>query len=100
MPDRDGKLSEAEKKKLADWLSSKGPPPTCPICSSSQWAIGDHLVQPVTLGPARAPQLGGYAYPQAMVISTTCGYTMYINAVLAGLVEVRPTQGIPTASAR
>lgn len=86
MPDNTGVLTEKDKAKVIAWLGSRGVPiPACPFCGSREWAIGDHLVQPVTLGPQNALQLGGIGYPQVMLVSQKCGYTAFINAVVVGL---------------
>ena len=88
MPDKDGRLTPDEKQRVAAWLTSQGiPPPVCPFCGQREWAIGDHLVQPVTLGPGGGLTLGGVGYPQVMLISSKCGYTALINAVIAGVLR-------------
>jgi hypothetical protein len=94
MPDEKGKLTEEDFTKIRMWLTSFGlPAPHCPFCGSDQWSIGPHLVQPVTLGPAYQLQLGGFiGYPQIAVVSTKCGHTMFINAVVAGLLPPAPEQ--------
>jgi hypothetical protein len=87
MTDKQGLLTEGEKQKFAAWLSSHGiPPAVCPFCGSREWTIGDHLIQPVTLGPNMSMQLGGVGYPQLMLISNKCGHTVLFNAVIAGIV--------------
>jgi hypothetical protein len=99
MADPDGKLSEDEKQLFAKWLVSQGiPPPVCPLCGSREWAIADHLVQPLTLGGAqRSIQLSGIGYPQVMLISAKCGHTLFVNAVVAGLLPQHKVQSaIPT----
>jgi hypothetical protein len=87
MSEDTNKLSEDEKERVKAWLREKWRNPAiCPICGSKEWLVGDHLVQPITMGKDRGLQLGGISYPQVMVISPTCGYTMFLNAVVVGLV--------------
>lgn len=88
MPDVTGKLTEEEKQNAAAWVNRfwVGRSDACPICGDTEWIIGDHLVQPITLGPNSGLLLWGTGYPQAMVISAKCGYTIFINAVMMGLV--------------
>lgn len=88
MPDNTGKLSAEEKALISNWLLEKwGPNRVCPMCGKFNWSIGDHIVQPITLDGNRGLMLGaGVGYPQIMLISNDCGYTVFINAVMIGLV--------------
>lgn len=86
MPDVSGKLSSVEKQKVADFLRarSKGPI-VCPICKEANWFIGDHVVWSMGKGEGQAFVRGGQNYPEVMVILNRCGYTMLVNAVMAGI---------------
>jgi hypothetical protein len=97
MPDPTGKLTPEELKKAHDWLAkySPGAETACPICRSTTWIIAEHLVQPVTLRAGLSIQLGGLSYPQVMVISNPCGYTMFLNAVLVGILVGTPPVSPP-----
>ncbi len=88
MPDKDGKLTPEDVKKVDEYLAkySPGGEAICPICRSTNWYLNERLVQPVTLGPALGMQIGGVGYPQVMLNSNPCGYTMFINAVMLGIV--------------
>jgi hypothetical protein len=89
VPDSAGKLSPEEKQKALDWVNRhwEGRSQACPICGNSQWVIGEHLVQPITLGEKHHLMLGGGpGYPLIQVISIPCGYTVFVNAVIAGVV--------------
>jgi hypothetical protein len=87
MPDASGKLTNEEKARITKWINDKwiGNNQLCPICGNSNWVLGDHLVQPVTIGDHNSLMLGGAGYPQVMLISPTCGYTMFLNAVIIGI---------------
>jgi hypothetical protein len=88
MPDAAGKLTPEDKQKCVDWINSfRQPPLVCPICGSKNWSIADHLVAPPVLGPGSGLQLGGVSYPQLMLISNPCGHTIFVNAVLAGVLQ-------------
>jgi ribosomal protein S27AE len=88
MPDQSGKLTEEEKAQVLAWVAEKGKAgnPNCPVCGSPNWLLADHLVQPITLGANRSLLLGGIGYPQVMLVSTVCGYTRFLNAVVLGLI--------------
>lgn len=87
MPDANGNLTVEDKDKVKSWLKTVGweQRASCPVCGHHVWTIADHLVQPVTLGPQVSVQLGGVGYPQVMLISSKCGYTIFLNAVIMGL---------------
>jgi hypothetical protein len=93
MPDQSGKLTELEKQTIRGWLESHWPQPThCPFCGMTSWVIADHLVQPITLGQNQDLLIGtGVGYPQVMVISAHCGYTVFLNAVM---LRIAPAQEI------
>jgi hypothetical protein len=81
-------LSDEDLKKALAFLESKRRGDiVCPICKSTEWTIGAHIVQPVTVSPGNnGLMLGGVGYPQIMLISKECGHTLFINAVVAGIV--------------
>ena len=94
MPDESGKLTEADKTHIQEWLVKVNFPAQsgCPVCGDKSWTIADHIVQPMTMGANNAVQLGGVGYPQIMLISSKCGYTMFINAVLIGMLKPEPPE--------
>jgi hypothetical protein len=95
MADKDGKLSQEEKKVVVQWIArhQSATKNLCPICNSDKWIIGDHLVQPLTLSGDKGIMLGGVGYPQVLLISDPCGYTRFFNAVLMGVAAAAPKEG-------
>ena len=85
--DKEGKLTEEDKGKVAAWLNERWPGDRqpCPICGDPTWLIADHLVMPLTLGPGNAVNVGGVGYPHIMLISLKCGYTRFLNAAVTGI---------------
>lgn len=85
MPDPKGKLSDEEKQFIADWLDKNWTKSReCPVSGHNSWTIADHLVVPMNYRWHEAgggTLLSGEVYPQAMVICTGCGYSVYFNAV-------------------
>jgi hypothetical protein len=82
----DGKLSQAEKSKIAEWLSTRGQPPACPYCKSSQWVIADHLLNLTPYTPGGAFTIGGTSYPFVVLVSEGCGHSVFFSAVMIGVV--------------
>jgi|HubBroStandDraft_6_1064221.scaffolds.fasta_scaffold634066_2 hypothetical protein len=96
MPDSEGKLTQDEKARVVQRVTSMWRDHTCPHCGNPNWLVGDHLVQPITLGPNNSIQLGGGAgYPQVMLISVGCGYTRFFNAVVLGILPAASPEGTP-----
>jgi len=88
MPDSSGKLTLEEKQKVTQWIVEHWSVVTtsCPICGSKDWELSEHLVQPLTFSTGSV-LVGGASYPQAMLISKKCGYTMYFNVMVMGIVQ-------------
>jgi len=85
MPDEKGKLSPEDKEKVQKWLKEKWKASSnCPISGDNNWIIGDYTVTPMNYG-ARQAMIGGQIAPQVMLICSSCGYTLYFNAMLMGL---------------
>jgi len=77
---------QVEYLKAMDWIRRNWSKPTeCPICGSDDWGIGDQIVE------IRSSLPGGSIYPQFFVYCQKCAYTIFFNAVIAGLVEVKPS---------
>jgi len=101
MPDKEGRLTSEEKGRVVTRLQATwaGDAQKCPICGNPHWIISDHIVQPVTLGAGNSVMLGGVGYPQIMMISAGCGYTLYFNAVMLGIIAPANPEGMPLPSA-
>jgi len=67
--------------KAMDWIRRNWTKTTeCPICGSDDWGIGDQIVEISPFMP------GAPVYPQFFVYCQKCAYTIFFNAVIAGLV--------------
>ena len=82
-------LTDDEKKLFEKWVLERSPKLKCPCCGKSNFTVGEHLVSPPTVG-RDGVQLGGVAYPNAMLICTNCAHTLFFNAVVIGLDATRP----------
>lgn len=87
MPDKQGKLTPAEAQTALGWLRSHwGPNRPCPFHDEpTNWEIQDTMIQtlPYTGGGVR---IGGPTFPLLVVVCSTCGYTVFVNALRAGVV--------------
>ncbi len=91
MENEQGTLSPEQQSRIHKWITDKlfGKIPSCPLCYTSNWNIPEHLVQ---LRPFQGGSIviGGTVYPCLSVICLNCGYTMLVNAVIAGIVLPEP----------
>lgn len=79
MPSPGGKLTEEEKQHATDWIAQKWTQEkSCPICATSTWTIGDHVV---SFARVRAD------YWAIIMVCDYCGYMRLFNAVRMGLFE-------------
>jgi hypothetical protein len=80
------KMSDAQGAEAAAWLERTWTGVrACPVCGNSTWHIGQHFVTPVVVTPEGGVSLGGALYPHMLVTSTPCGYSMFVNAIVAGI---------------
>lgn len=63
----------------------------CPICRSNVWSLSDSSVEIREFHGGNLV-IGGSLYPLFFVACNICGYTMFFNAVIAGLVSAESTQ--------
>jgi len=78
---------EVDKSKVQAWLQEKWTGlKTCPVSGDNNWIIADDLLQPM-IHASGGLRVGGRGYPLVMLICRTCGYTMFLNAVLMGLLD-------------
>lgn len=79
------KLTVEERAKLVSHLTNvwRGAS-TCPFCNSANWDISGWAPISLGQGPA-AVVLGGAVLPSVALVCMKCGYTVLINAMVAGL---------------
>jgi hypothetical protein len=88
MPNSGGKLSDGEKVEIQLKINElwRGSAKNCPICGSNKWFLADHVTEaPIINQEFRG--FGASAYPAVMLISEPCGYTLFFNAVILGVVR-------------
>lgn len=96
MPDYEGRLDEGEYNFVLGKLEQFRPGlrARCPVSGDTNWIVGDYLVHTPT-HTGQWPVVGGPAYLYVQVICQSCGYTMFLNAVLFGLI---PQGGVANVS--
>jgi hypothetical protein len=89
----DGTLDPAETARLLEWLRTKWKHKGCPVCEADSWTVNPRVGQIYNEGTFR----GGTSYPVVLVFCTNCGYTLPINARIAGVKRDEPEDQDPDA---
>lgn len=97
MPDATGKLTPEDLAKTKAWFARhwKGPV-ICPVCKTTEWTQGDHIVQVPRWSSDLL--LGQYpTYPVLPVYCNACAHVMYFGAPQMGIAApATPAQmGLP-----
>ena len=84
MPEKDGKLSEAEQQLAQKWVKERWKNWACPFSGDTDWDLGPHVVEsrPFSGGGIK---VGGPVYPHLVLTCRGCGYTVLINAMKVGI---------------
>ena len=79
--------------RAAAWLETKWPKPRiCPICQTQKWTVGYTASISEWLPRDETEATVEVAYPLFPVVCGNCGYTVFFNAALAGIVDSRAKQ--------
>ena len=77
---------EYTRERAMEWLNKHWQTEkSCPICQSNSWTVGDSLGVVLPLADNNVIPDNGQTYPFFVVACTVCAYTLFFNAVLAGL---------------
>lgn len=60
----------------------------CPICENVHWGIDNRIVTPLNVDETKSINIGGKFNPLIQVTCDTCGYTIFINALKLGALDV------------
>jgi hypothetical protein len=82
-----GLLSQEQQQAAQAWLQEHWTIAICPFHGPTNWSIGATLVGTVTFANGGIVMGGGPLYPLLPVTCSVCGYTVFINALIAGLVS-------------
>jgi len=81
----DGRITEDQRARAVKWLDKHWKDQgRCSVCHANGWQMGDYLVE---IRPFRSEGflIGGPVYPQLILTCNTCGHTVLINAISAGV---------------
>jgi hypothetical protein len=83
------KLTKEQKQLVATWLGSVWTDWTCPFHGETTWAIGDVIVGAPSYNPVGGER-AEKVYPLVVLTCNKCGYTVFVNAISAGLEKRDP----------
>lgn len=86
---------QVDHLKVMDWIRKNWiKPSNCPICNMDDWGISDKIIEirPIHEQPE---SFSGNIYPYFFIFCRNCGYTIFVNAIIAGLIEIKPNQQKP-----
>jgi hypothetical protein len=77
----DGTFDSDEYARFQNWVESHWKHGPCPVCESNQWAPNDRIGQIFNDQTLET----GQTFPVLLIFCTTCGYTLPVNARIAGI---------------
>jgi predicted nucleic-acid-binding Zn-ribbon protein len=81
---------EYTRERAMEWLNKHwNTPKSCPICKHNNWTVSDSVGVMLPVSGGRI-EVEGLAYPLFLVTCSTCGYTLFFNAVVAGFAPQIP----------
>ncbi len=84
MPDPSGRLSAAEKNRVAQWLQQRGRHHACPVCGHNKYMIADHLIA-ARIHAEDPRTIAHETYPQVALVCNHCAHVKYFMAVPMGI---------------
>jgi len=78
-------LTPEQRQQLVTWLDLRWGAAACPFHGTTKWQVGDSLIGTTGFSPGGL-RLGGPTYPLIAVTCLTCGYTVLVNALVAGVI--------------
>lgn len=74
------------KERAMEWLNKNWrTPKACAVCRNNNWTVSESLTLMPRLIRDGKDTVGGLVYPVFLVTCGICGYTMFFNALVAGL---------------
>lgn len=72
---------------IVKWLTRKWKgKKTCPICQKNNWDISDKIFQNFEI-EKNVVKLGGISYPTIPITCGSCGYVLFFNPIVLGLID-------------
>ena len=79
-------MEDEQRQRVAQWFSDKWSHGPCPVCDANAWAPNSKLGQITNFA---SDEFEVNVVPVLLVYCTNCGYTLPINALVAGICQPR-----------
>lgn len=76
---------DISQKKIEQFIQGKNIP-VCPLCLQNEWNMSSKVFQLLEFDTSGLT-LGGPTYPVLPITCSHCGNTLFINALIAGLID-------------
>ena len=86
-------LTPEEMAKARAWVKARWTNGDCPFHGPTNWVLGDTMASPNSYAPSGQVSAGGKVYPLIVFTCSICGYTVFVNGLIAGIVPV--TEAMP-----
>jgi predicted nucleic-acid-binding Zn-ribbon protein len=77
-------VESKQQERLQEWITEKWNHGACPVCGANSYQVGAEIGE---IRPIAGLSPGKGAYPVVPVNCTNCGYTVLINAIVAGVLR-------------
>ncbi len=100
-PPKEGDLTPEQLQQAKEWLRTHWSNGNCPFhLGRTNWIVDNSLAAaPIYhIGPGGiggTMMIGGPMFPLAVVTCSVCGHTVFVNAILMGL--VKPDASVPSS---
>ncbi len=88
MPEKDGKLSDAERQLVEEWMKKHWKSWVCPFSGDTDWELGFYVAE-VRAFTGGGLNVGGPIYPYVVATCKDCGYTVLISAMKIGILPTK-----------
>jgi len=86
-----GEMTDEQYTKAVEWVREKWSTDECPFHSgATNWYIDHSIAETPSYAPLAQFTGGVVRYPSIVVICSICGYTVFVNAILAGVLPGVP----------
>ena len=87
------KLNNEQSEKLFAHLNKSGQTPHCSVCNGDNWGVSDTIFELNEFRRSGLALREQIVYPIIPVTCLDCGYTMFINPVIIGIIDPHKVGG-------
>jgi len=79
-------MDTSVRDKIIEHLKGKWKDAKCPMCNEAIWEVVSTIYSPPQFAKGGVV-LGGEVIPTVPVVCTNCGFTAWVNAMVAGILD-------------